>query len=479
MSRFVEGEDRRQPALLPSCLDDYVSEESPVRVIDVFVDELDLAALGFERVQAAATGRPGYHPGAMLKLYLYGYLNQVQSSRRLEREAGRNTELMWLLGKLAPDFKTIADFRRDNSEALRASCAAFVAICRNIGLLTGGVVAVDGSRFKAVNTRDKNYTPAAVRRRIEQAEASIERYLQALDTADRQEGEEAELRGDRLKERLASLRRQVRDLKIMEGEVAQAPDRQISLTDPDARAMATRGKGTGLVGYNVQAAVDAEHHLIVAHEVTNQGHDRNQLANMAQQARTATGAVDLSVLADRGYFSSEEILACEQAGITPYVPKPLTSGAKADGRFGKPDFIYDPAQDVYRCPAGETLARRMITIENGQTLHRYWNLSACQACALKPQCTPAKERRITRWEHEAVIEAMQRRLDREPKAMRIRRQTVEHVFGTLKAWMGATHFKTKRLKKVAGEISLQVLVYNLKRAIAILGVSPLIAAMRA
>jgi transposase len=445
MSRFVEGEDRRQPALLPSCLDDYVDEESPVRVIDVFVDELDLSALGFERVQAASTGRPGYHPGAMLKLYLYGYLNQVHSSRRLEREAGRNTELMWLLGKLAPDFKTIADFRRDNGEALRASCAAFVAICRNIGLLTGGVVAIDGSRFKAVNTRDRNYTPAAVRRRIEQAEASIERYLEALDTADRQEGEEAELRGDRLKERLEALRRQVRDLKVMEAEVAQAPDRQISLTDPDARAMATNGKGTGLVGYNVQAAVDAEHHLVVAHEVTNQGHDRSQLANMAKQAKTATGAEDLSVLADRGYFSGEEILACEQAGSTPYVPKPLTSGAKADGRFGKPDFVYDPAHDAYRCPAGQTLSRRMTTVENGQTLHRYWNLSACQTCALKPHCTPAKERRITRWEHEAVIEAMQRRLDRAPKAMRIRRQTVEHVFGTLKAWMGATHFKTRRL----------------------------------
>ena len=479
MSRFVEGEDRRQPALLPSCLDDYVDEQSPVRVIDVFVDELDLGALGFERVQAASTGRPGYNPGAMLKLYLYGYLNQVQSSRRLEREAGRNTELMWLLGKLAPDFKTIADFRRDNGEALRAACAAFVAICRNIGLLTGGVVAVDGSRFKAVNTRDRNYTPAAVRRRIEQAEASIERYLQALDTADRQEGEEAELRGDRLKERLEALRRQVRDLKVMEGELAHAPDGQISLTDPDARAMATHGKGTGLVGYNVQAAVDTEHHLIVAHEVTNQGHDRSQLANMALKAKAATGAQDLSVLADRGYFSGEEILACEQAGVTPYVPKPLTSGAKADGRFGKPDFVYDPVQDAYRCPAGETLSRRMTTTENGQTLHRYWNQSACRTCALKPQCTPAKERRITRWEHEAVIEAMQRRLDREPRAMRIRRQTVEHVFGTIKAWMGATHFKTRRLKNVAGEMSLHVLAYNLRRVIAILGVQPLIAAMQA
>jgi transposase len=478
MARFIEGEDRRQGALLPEHLEDYVSEDNPVRVIDVFVDELDLTGLGFERVQAASTGRPGYQPGSMLKLYLYGYLNQVQSSRRLEREARRNTELMWLLGKLAPDFKTIADFRRDNGEALRAACAAFVAICRQVGLLAGGVVAVDGSRFKAVNTRDKNYTPAAVRRRIEQAEASIERYLQALDTADRQEGEEAELRGDRLKERLASLRRQVRELKLVEAEVAHAPDRQISLTDPDARAMATNGKGTGLVGYNVQVAVDAEHHLVVAHEVTNQGHDRHQLANMAQLAKAATGAENLSVLADRGYFSGEEILACEQAGVTPYMPRPLTSGAKADGRFGKEDFVYLREENAYRCPGGYTLPWHMTTVEHGLTLHRYWDLASCRACTLKPQCTTSLNRRITRWEHEAVIEAMQRRLDREPRAMRVRRQTVEHVFGTIKAWMGATHFKTRRLKNVASEMSLQVLAYNLKRAIAILGVQPMIAALR-
>jgi transposase len=271
MSRFVEGVDRRQAILLPEMLDDYVDEENPVRVIDVFVDELDLAALGFERVQPASTGRPGYSPACMLKLYLYGYLNQVQSSRRLEREARRNTELMWLTGKLAPDFKTIADFRRDNGEAIRSACKAFVAICRGLGLLCGGVVAVDGSRFKAVNTRDKNFTPGAVRRRIEQAETSIARYLQALDTADRQEDETAQLRSTRIKDRLAALRQQVRELQAMEVELAAAPDHQISRTDPDARAMATNGKGTGMVGYNVQAVVDAKHHLIVAHEVTNQG----------------------------------------------------------------------------------------------------------------------------------------------------------------------------------------------------------------
>jgi transposase len=479
MSGFIEGCDRRQGVLLPDRLEDYVSEDNAVRVVEAFVEDLDLLALGFGRVQAASTGRPGYHPGLLLKLYLYGYLNQVSSSRRLEREAQRNTELMWLLGKLAPDFKTIADFRRDNGPAIQATCVAFVTICRQVGLLTGGVVAVDGSRFKAVNARDRNFTPAAVHRRIEQAEASIERYLEALDAADRRDGEEARLRGERLKARLEALRQRVRELTEKAVEVAAAPDRQISLTDPDARAMATNGKGTGLVGYNVQAAVDATHHLVVAHEVTNIGHDRSQLANMAGQAKAAMGAGQIDVLADRGYFDGEEILACEALGATPYMPRPLTSGAKADGRFGKQDFVYMADQDAYRCPAGQRLPRHMTTIEKGQTLHRYWDLASCRACPLKPQCTPSPMRRVTRWEHEAVVEAMQARLDRWPDAMRVRRATVEHVFGTLKAWMGATHFKMRRLKNVAAEMSLQVLAYNLSRAIAILGVQPLMAAIRA
>ena len=286
MGRFIEGENRRERLLLPECLDDYVAEDNSVRVVDVFVDELELAALGFP--DPAETGRPGYSPATMLKLYLYGYLNQVQSSRRLEREAGRNVECMWLTGKLAPDFKTIADFRRDNGEAIRAVCRQFVTLCRNIGLIAGGMVAVDGSRFKAVNTRDKNYTPGAIRLRMEQVDASIARYLEMLDTADRQEDQIAEIRINRLTERLDALRRQMRDLQAMARAVADAPNHQVSLTDPDARAMATNGKGTGMVGYNVQAVVDAKHHLIIAHEVTNVGHDRSQLANMARQAKEVT-----------------------------------------------------------------------------------------------------------------------------------------------------------------------------------------------
>lgn len=475
MSRFIEGCDRGQRLLLPDCIDDYVGEESPVRVVDVFIDELDLTLLGFEG--AAATGRPGYHPATLLKLYLYGYLNQVQSSRRLEREAGRNVECMWLTGKLAPDFKTIADFRRDSGAAIQSVCRQFIVLCRDLGLIAGGTVAVDGSRFKASNTRDRNFTPNAVRRRIEQVEAGIAHYLEMLDTVDRQEDEMAELRATRLNERIGTLRERVRELQAMEQALAQAPDGQISLTDPDARAMATHGKGTGMVGYNVQAAVDTTHHLVVAHEVTNIGHDRSQLVNMGQQAKAATGVETLTVLADRGYFSGEEVRACEGTGITPICPKPLTGTAKSKGRWGKQNFRYDPPTDTYRCPVGETLTRRFASVENGLTVHKYW-ADACATCAVKAKCTTGKQRRISRWEHEHVVEAMQARLERMPDAMRVRRRTVEHVFGTLKDWMGRSHFKMRTIKKVETEMSLHVLAYNMKRAIAVVGTANLIEAMQ-
>jgi transposase len=478
MGRFVEGEDRRQGVLLPEYLDDYVSEENPVRVIDVFVDELDLGALGFEGVVPEATGRPGYHPGLLLKLYVYGYINQVASSRRLEREAQRNVEVMWLTGRLAPDFKTIADFRKDNGPAIRAACRRFVELCRKLELFTHAVAAIDGSKFKAVNARDKNYTRAKLKKRMEQVEASIARYLAAVETADRQEGELAQAKSGRLKDKIAQLREQMAALGALEPVVEAAPDQQLSLTDPDSRSMATSGRGTGVVGYNVQTAVDAKHHLIVAHEVTNVGHDRDQLAGMSAQAKAAMGAEALEVLADRGYFEGDQVRACDAIGVTPYVPKPMTSPAKAKGRFGKQDFVYVGQDDTYRCPAGEALTYRYTSDEAGKMMRSYWT-TKCPDCPLKSRCTSGPERRIKRWEHEGVIDAMQERLDRKPDAMRIRRATVEHPFGTLKAWMGATHFKTRTLDKVRTEMSLHVLAYNLKRMIAIMGPKPLMAAMRA
>ena len=328
-----------------------------------------------------------------------------------------------------------------------------------------------------MNTRDKNFTPGAIRRRMEQVEASIERYLSMLDTADRQEDEVAEMRTARLTERLERLRRQMRELRAMEQAVQAAPDRQVSLTDPDARAMATNGKGTGMVGYNVQAAVDTKHHLIVAHEVTNVGHDRTQLASMGQLAKEATGADELMVLADRGYFSGEEVRACEEAGIMAIVPKPLTSSGMKRGFFAKQDFVFNADRDLYICPAGQELTRGKSRSDREGDIIFYRHLTACSTCELKPRCTPEKLRRIRRWEHEEVIEAMQRRLDRMPDAMRVRRQTVEHVFGTIKGWMGRGHFLTRRLSNVGTEMSLHVLAYNLKRAMAILGVPALVAAI--
>src|SRR5271154_4493297 len=314
MGRFVEGENRRQGILLPEYLDDYVSEENPVRVIDVFVDELDLGELGFAGVVPEATGRPAYHPGALLKIYVYGYINQIASSRRLERESQRNVEMMWLTRRLSPDFKTIADFRKDNGPAIRATCRQFIALCRRLELFAHAVAAIDGSKFKAVNTRDKNFTKAKLKTRMDQVEASIARYMAALETADRQEGELAQAKSVRLKDKIAALREQMAAFKALEIEVRAAPDQQISLTDPDARSMATSGRGSGVVGYNVQAAVDAKHHLIVAHEVINTGHDRDQLSGMAGQAKAAMGLQALDVLADRGYFDGEEVVACEAIG---------------------------------------------------------------------------------------------------------------------------------------------------------------------
>jgi transposase len=312
---------------------------------------------------------------------------------------------------------------------------------------------------------------------MDQVEASIERYMAALETADRQEGDLAQAKSVRLQDKIAALREQMAALKALEPIVHAAPDQQVSLTDPDARSMATGGRGSGVVGYNVQAAVDAKHHLIVAHEVTNTGHDRDQLSGMAGQAKAAMGLQALDVLADRGYFDGKEVLACEGIGVTPYVPKPLTSGSKAKGRFGKQDFVYLADDDVYRCPAGETLTRRFTSVEDSMNLYVYWT-TKCAGCPLKQQCTSGRERRIKRWEHEAVIDAMRERLDRKPDAMRIRRATVEHPFGTLKAWMGATHFKTRTLDKVKTEMSLHVLAYNLKRVIAMLGPQSLIEAIR-
>ena len=474
MKRFMEGVDRSQATLLPECVEDYVGPDNPVRVVEAFVEQLDLQALGFAGCVPEATGRPAYHPAVLLKLYVYGYLNRIQSSRRLEQETQRNLELMWLCGRLAPDFKTIANFRKDNGAAIRGVCRQFVVLCRGLNLFCEALVAIDGSKFKAVNNRDKNFTSAKMKRRMAAINESIESYLRSMDTADRAEPEMAELKKGRLQEKIDALRQQMQELQRIAQQMNDSAQKQVSLTDPDARSMNTREGG--IVGYNVQIAVEPKHHLIVAHEVITDGIDRDQLAPMAEKAREAIGSTALTAVADRGYFKSEQILECTNAGITPLVPKSLTSSSRADGRFDKQDFIYQADTDEYRCPAGQRAIWRFATVENGLRLHKYCS-SACPHCPMRSQCTTSVYRRIARWEHEAVLESMQHRLDRHPQIMRLRRETAEHPFGTLKLWMGAAHFLTRTLQRVRTEMSLHVLAYNLKRVMRILGVGQLMKAL--
>jgi transposase len=481
MKRFIEGSDRSQASLLPECIDDYVDERNPVRAIDAFVDMLDLAEFGFD-IEPEATGRPGYHPAVMLKIYLYGYLNQVQSSRRLERECARNLELIWLTGRLRPDFKTIADFRRDNGPAIRKVCRQFVALCRDIDLLDASIVAIDGSKFKAVNAKARSFTREKIERRLGEIDAAIARYLGELDRADEVHEKTGMLPQDarlaRVVRKLGHYRKEQRTLRAMERRMASTGEMQVSLTDPDCRAMATTSKQPRVVGYNVQTVVETKHHLIVAHEVTNHGYDRDALSMMAHKAQEVMASEEIEAIADKGYYKGEEIIACELDGIAVTVSKPHTSNAAAVGRFDKADFVYDADKDAYQCPAGEWLTYHYTNEEAGKTLRNYWT-NVCGDCPVKAKCTTGKERRIRRWEHEGILERVQKRLDDDPKKIPLRSTTVEHPFGTIKAWMGATHFKMKTLAHVATEMALHVLAYNMMRVMAILGVPELVRAMRA
>ena len=344
-------------------------------------------------------------------------------------------------------------------------------------LFSDALVAIDGSKFKAVNNRDRNFTRNKLKRRFEQIDKSLDRYFKQLDRADRDESPFADANKERMEDKIAKVKSELKRLKEIETQLDEEPDQQVSLTDPDARSMATSGRGSGMVGYNVQTVVDAKHHLIVVHEVTNVGHDRSQLANMAKQAKAVIETEELAVVADRGYYSSKEILACDEAGITVTLPKPVTSNNQAKGLFGREDFHYIAKDDEYRCPAGERLIWRTTTEEKGLTLHRYWT-SECEACDFKAQCTTGKQRRITRWEYEELLETVQTRLDCKPELMRIRRATVEHPFGTIKSWMGSTHFQMRRLKHVSTEMSLHVLAYNMKRVMQIMGIKPLLEIIR-
>jgi len=496
MKRFIEGENRFQSTLFPESLEDYIAKDNSIRIVDAFVDKLNLKDLGFDRAEPSDTGRPGYLPATMLKIYVYGYLNRIQSSRRLERESYRNVELIWLSGRLMPSFKTIADFRKDNRQAIRRVCTEFVGVCRELELFSATLVAIDGSKFKAVNSRDKNFTRKSVKRRLERTQANIDRYLAKLDAVDKEEPEIPEVTAKELKKKIASMEAKMEALEGYQAEVEAHPDKQVSLTDPDCRSMMKAGGGS-TVGYNVQTAVDSKHHLIVAHEVTNATTDRSQLSSMAVQARealtapaqqqtVAEGEEDqeadnkqaLIVVADPGYYEGEEIVDCYEAGITALVPKTNTSGSKAKGRYSKADFRYDAKANEYICPAGERLRYRHDSHEKGKTLWVYWT-SRCSDCPLKADCTTGKERRIKRWEKEHILEAADALLKKNPDAMRQRKRLVEHPYGTIKHWMGSTHFLMRQLQNVQAEMSLHVLAYNLRRAINILGVPRIMAQLQA
>jgi transposase len=476
MPRYIEGENRFQSTLFPESLDEYIAETNSIRVIDRFVDRLILTDLGFERAEPRATGRPGYHPQVLLKLYIYGYLNRIQSSRRLERESHRNVELMWLTERQMPCFKTIADFRKDNRQAIRQACVEFVGVCRDFDLFSKSLVAIDGSKFKAVNSRDRNFTRHSVKRRMQRLEAHINRYLRKLDAVDEEEPEIREITSQELERKIASMEKRMDELNRIKAAVEAHPDKQVSLTDPDSRSMAKAGGGS-IVGYNVQVAADSKHHLIPAHEVTNVTSDRNQLTSMAERAKEAlhgeSEQEQLTVLADAGYYKSEEILACQEKGMKVLVPKTDTSGKQGKQQFTRSQFIYDATNDEYRCPAGERLPLSGTAKDKGKTLLVYRTFK-CPGCRLKAQCTPAKDRKIQRWEHEHALEAAEADLKKNPDAMRLRKQIVEHSFGTIKHWMGSTHFLMKGLPKVQTEMSLHVLAYNMRRAINILGVEAIL-----
>ena len=473
----IEGHARDQMLLIPASIDDYVATDNPVRFIEAFVDDLDLTAAGFLRSRPKGTGRPGYAPGDLLKLYLYGYLNRVRSSRRLAAEAGRNLEVMWLLRGLQPDFRTIADFRRENRGSFKAVFRAFIGLCRRLDLFGRELLAVDGTRLKAVNNRGRNFTRDKLIAWIGQVDARIDEYLSHLDRADQAESEGGAERAATLEAKIAKLRNRRQAHAAMLAELVASGESQISLTDPDARGMAMHPK-VG-VGYNAQVAVDAKHKLIVEQHVTNAGSDLGLLAQTAGAAMELLGVEHIDAVADMGYYKGEDIAACEDIGVTPYVARPQRGAAVAAGRFAKDQFAYDAAGDFYRCPAGHRLDPSHRSEKKGHWSIYYSNRPACRACPLKPQCTGGSARRIERWEGEAVLDRMAARLALRPGILERRREIVEHPFGSIKQWMNQGAFLTKGLDKVRGEFSLTALAYNLRRAITIRGVPAMIRALHA
>lgn len=467
----VAGQSRYQSTLFPETLDDVIAADNQVRVIDLFVDQLKLAAAGFSKVEAEETGRPPYAPGDLLKLYIYGYLNRVRSSRRLAAEATRNVEVMWLINRLTPSFKTIADFRKDHAAGIVGVCRAFIAFCREQALFGAELLAIDGTKIAAVASRKQVITPEGIAKQSAAIERKIDEYLAAMDAADREEPAAERAGGDvaaalaALEERRAMLRAQAEDL-------AREGLKQKVLTEPQARLMRTPHGHQ--VAYNAQTVVDAKHKLIVAFDLTNEGNDQQQLHPMAVQGQAAVGASDVVVVADTGYSNGEHGARCEQDGITAIVPRAETVNPKGKQYFSRDRFTYDPQTDSWRCPAGETLS--LYKTSHTQQKKEYTS-RACGACPLKAQCTTAARRVIVRHFYEDAREAMHRRAMADPIWMKHRREMAEHPFGTMKWLMGLPRFLVRGLRKAKAELALGVLSYNLKRVINILGVPALLQAL--
>lgn len=464
----VRGQSRHQATLFPEALDDLIPADHPVRVVDAFVDGLDLAALGFGKVETAATGRPPYHPGDLLKLYVYGYLNQVRSSRRLERESRRNVELLWLINRLCPDFKTIADFRKDNRHAIVGTCRSFIRFCREQDLFGAELVAIDGSKFRAVASKKAVYTPKRIERELARIEKRVQDYLTVLDEADTAEPPVAD--GGNTAEALAVLQARRAELQALAADMQERGVNQKVITEPEARLMRQAGGGQA-VSYNVQTAVDAKHKLLVSYDVTNEGNDHCALYPVASAAQAALEVEQLTVVADVGYRNGEHGADCEAAGITAVVPSPKLVNPRGNF-FDKSRFSYEPEHDQYRCPAGEMLK---VYKTDYKTKVRHYSSPACEQCALKPRCTKSRRRTINRHFYADQVEAMNRRAVAQPALMRQRSCLSEHPFGTMKRMTDKGQFLMRGLEKVKAEMGLSVLSYNLKRVINILGVETLCA----
>jgi transposase len=472
---YLRPANRKQSTLFPEVLDDYIDANHPVRFIDAYIESLDLFELGFTHTQLATTGRPPYRAQELLKLYVYGYLHGLRSSRALEHETQRNVELMWLLGKLQPDFKTIANFRKDNTKPLQAVCTDFLVLCKRMGVFGGQLIAIDGSKFEAVNHSSRSYSQKGIELAIAELNEQLRRWLEHMNRADREEI--AEQSGQSMSEKISALQAQKAELQALRDRMRDDELPGGSLTDPDSRTMRTGHKGRD-VCYNVQIAVDSKHKLIVAHQVTSEHTDLHQLLPMTRQAKEMLGAESVEVVADKGYYNEQQIVACERLGASCFVPAAKGNGGQTTGIYSKKDFSYDPIHDSYCCPAGQRLPYKSTVIKNGKNT-RIYETKVCKGCSLRKHCTSAKRgnRRIYRWKYESVIEAMKARLKAYPEKMALRAQLAEHPFGTLKRAMGHGYFLSKGLENVSTEMSLSVLTYNLKRMLTIVGSKNLIQAL--